>query len=70
MPRVLGIRHVQDQVPREDRRGDSPQRLYLGPQARRIKENEFLQHHMTKMATIHVGCVEGNLFVNLFICVH
>ena len=61
MPKVLGIKeHVQDQAPREDRLGDFLPRLLLGPRARRTKENEFLQHHMTKMATIHVGCVEGN----------
>ena len=67
MPKVLGIKHVRDQAPREDRQGDSPPRPYPGPRVRHTKENEFLQHHMTKTATIHVGCVEGNCSLVLFI---
>ena len=71
MPKVLGIKErVQDQAPREDRPGHFPPELSLGPQVRRTKESEFLQHHMIKMATIHVGCVEGNYLFVCFIPVH
>lgn len=59
MPKVPGIKHVQDQAQREGR----PLEVFLEPplglQVKHTKENEFRQRHMTKKATIHVGCVEG-----------
>lgn len=65
MPRVPGIRElVRDQAPREHRLEDSL-RPFLEPQARHTKENEFLQHHTTKKAIIHVGFAEGTKFVIL-----
>lgn len=66
MLRVPEIKElVRGQAPREDRLGDSLG-LSLGPQARHTKENGFLQHHMIKKGTIHVGCVEGNNLAILF----
>ena len=60
MPRVPGIRElVRGRAPREHKLGDSP-RPFLVPQVRLTKENEFLQHRMTKKAIIHVGFVEGS----------
>ena len=58
MPKIKG--HVQDPAPREHRPGDFLLRVSLGPQVKHTKENEFLQRHMTKKATIHVGCAEGD----------
>lgn len=52
--------HVQGRAPREDKLED-----FLGPyldQVRCTKENGFLQHHMIKKATTHVGYAEGNNF--------
>ena len=63
-PRVLGIRElVQGQVQREHSQLGFLE-ASLEPQVRHTKENEFLQHHMTKKATIHVGFVEGNNLSN------
>lgn len=66
MLRVLGIRElVQDQAQREHKQLGFLE-ASLEPQVRHTKENEFLQHRMTKKATIHVGFVEGNNLPNHF----